>query len=327
MSEWITIDGSAGEGGGQILRTALTLSLVTGKPFRIDNIRAGRAKPGLLRQHLTAVQGAASVGSARVSGAEVGSRALTFEPSQVTGGEYHLAIGTAGSAMLVLQTLLPALLCARQRSQLTIEGGTHNPYAPPFDFTARTFLPVLRRMGASIDARLDAHGFYPAGGGRITVTIDPCRRLAPLTLLDRGPARVRARALVASLPEKIGKRELSIVRERLVLERIDCFVESVATSIGPGNVLFIVVESESVTEVVTGFGMKNVTAEQVAADACDEAERYLRANVPGRSASCRSVADSHGSGRRWCVSDGGADLTHADECERDSAVRERVDRY
>ena len=280
MSNWVTIDGSEGEGGGQLLRTALTLSLVTGRPFSIDSIRAGRAKPGLLRQHLTAVHAAAKVGGARVSGAEVGSRELAFEPSGLSGGEYHLAVGTAGSATLVVQTLLPALLNARQPSRLTIEGGTHNPYAPPFDFVARTFLPALRRMGASVDARLERYGFYPAGGGCITVAIDPCPSLAPLTLMDRGPTRVQARAVVASLPEKIGKRELSVVRERLRLDRTDCRVENVDTSVGPGNVLMIVIEGEVVTEVITGFGMKGVTAEKVASDACDEAESYLRSDIP-----------------------------------------------
>lgn len=280
MSEWITIDGAAGEGGGQVLRTALTLSLVTAKPFRIENIRAGRAKPGLLRQHLTAVQGAAAIGGARTSGAEAGSRLLTFEPSGIRGGDYRVAVGTAGSAMLVLQTLLPALLTAREPSQVTIEGGTHNPLAPPFDFVAHAFLPLLRQMGASVEARLEAHGFYPAGGGRIVVTIEPRQGLKPLSLLKRGPMHVRARALVAALPPKIATRELAIIRERLVLPREDCVVEQVSTSIGPGNVVFIVMEGDPVTEVVTGFGMKNVTAEQVAAEACDEAERYLRANVP-----------------------------------------------
>ena len=280
MSEWITIDGAAGEGGGQVLRTALTLSLITGRPFRIDDIRAGRPKPGLLRQHLTAVNGAAKIGGARTTGAEIGSRLLTFEPSAVRGGDYHVAIGTAGSAMLVLQTLLPALLTARERSQLTIEGGTHNPSAPPFDFVANCFLPLLRQMGASVDARLEAHGFYPAGGGRIVVTIDPIAALRPLTLLERGPVKVRARALVAALPGKIATRELSIIRARLSLDRADASVQKIDTSIGPGNVVFVEIESAAVTEVVTGFGMKNVTAEQVAAGVCDEAEGYLRADVP-----------------------------------------------
>jgi RNA 3'-terminal phosphate cyclase (ATP) len=280
MTDWITIDGSEGEGGGQILRTALALSLVTGRPFRIDGIRAGRKKPGLLRQHLTAVQGAAQVSEARVSGGDLGSRTLSFEPSQVRGGEYRLAVGTAGSATLVLQTVLPALLLARESSRLTLEGGTHNPFAPPFDFLAKTFLPILRRMGASVDVSLDMHGFYPAGGGRFTAAIEPCAALGRLSLLERGATRVTARAIVASLPESIAKRELSIVRERLNLEREQCRVESIDTSVGPGNVLVIVIESETVNELVTGFGEKGVSAEKVASDACDEAQAYMAAGVP-----------------------------------------------
>jgi len=280
MTDWITIDGSAGEGGGQILRTSLALSLVTGKPFRIESIRAGRKKPGILRQHLTAVQAATVVSGARVSGAELGSRSLSFEPSQVQGGEYRLAVGTAGSATLVFQTVLPALLLARTPSRVTLEGGTHNPFAPPFDFLERTFLPVVRQMGAAVDVRLESHGFYPAGGGRFTVAIEPCARFGRLALSDRGPSRVHAKALVASLPENIAKRELSVVRERLGVDRAMCSIEQVDSSVGPGNVLMITIESDISVEVITGFGVKGIQAEKVASDACDEAEKYLRSDVP-----------------------------------------------
>lgn len=280
MRNLVTIDGSEGEGGGQLLRTALTLSLVTGTPFRIERIRAGRGKPGLLRQHLTAVRAAAEIGRARLSGAELGSQDVTFEPSEIRAGSYELAVGTAGSATLVFQTLLPALLSAREPSRLTVEGGTHNPYAPPFDFLEKTFLPVLRLMGACVDVHLERHGFYPAGGGRITVGIDPCPALRPLSLLERGSMRVRAHALVASLSESIGEREMSVVRERLGLDQALCRVETVDTSVGPGNLLMIVAEGETITEVVTGFGIKGVSAEKVASDACDEADRYLRSDVP-----------------------------------------------
>jgi RNA 3'-terminal phosphate cyclase (ATP) len=280
MRDWITIDGSAGEGGGQILRSALALSLVTGRPFRIERIRAGRPRTGLLRQHLTAVQAAARVGAARVTGAEIGSLELTFEPSGLAGGEYQIAVGTAGSATLVLQTLLPALLRAKDPSRLTIAGGTHNPFAPPFDFVATTFLPVLRRMGAAVEARLEAHGFYPAGGGRIVVTIDPCQALSRVALLERGPTRIEARAMVSALPERIGKIELRVAYERFGLDRERSRLECVEDPAGPGNVLMIVVAGDVVTEVITGFGAKGVLAEKVAAGACDEAERYLRADVP-----------------------------------------------
>jgi RNA 3'-terminal phosphate cyclase (ATP) len=233
-----------------------------------------------LRQHLTAVQAAVQVGHARVSGAELGSQSLTFEPSEIQAGEYEFAVGTAGSATLVFQTLLPALLCGRSPSRITAEGGTHNPFAPPYDFLAGTFLPVLGRMGASVTARLERCGFYPAGGGRIVFDIAPCPALRTLTLRDRGATQVRARSLVASLPESIGKRELGIVRERLGLERHLCRVESIEDCVGPGNIVLIAIEGESTTEIVTGFGIKGVSAEKVASDACDEAERYLKTDVP-----------------------------------------------
>ena len=280
MTDAIVIDGSAGEGGGQILRTSLALSLVTGKPFRIERIRAGRKKPGMLRQHLTAVRAAAAVSGARVSGGDLGSRSLSFEPSRVQGGNYRLAVGTAGSATLVFQTILPALLLADASSHITLEGGTHSPFAPPFDFLARTFLPLLRRMGASVDVRLETHGFYPAGGGRFTVDIKPCVSFGQMALSDRGATRVHAKALLAALPENIAKRELSIVRERLGLDRSMCRIEHIDSSIGPGNVLMIGIESDAAVEVVTGFGIKGVSAEDVASAACDEAEKYLRSDVP-----------------------------------------------
>ena len=193
MTQWIDIDGSQGEGGGQILRTSLALSLATGRPFRIDGIRAGREKPGLLRQHLTAVHAAASVSGATVAGAELGSTTLSFEPGPVAGGEYHLAVGTAGSATLVLQTVLPALLRAVEPSELVLEGGTHNPFAPPFDFVAKTFVPVLRRMGADVTMSLERYGFYPAGGGRFSARVAPSA-LRPLSLTRRGERGSRARA-------------------------------------------------------------------------------------------------------------------------------------
>jgi len=280
MLQRVDIDGSQGEGGGQILRTALALSLVTGRPFRIDRIRARRPKPGLLRQHLTAVNAACAISGAHVTGAELSSATLEFTPSRVRGGEYRLAVGTAGSATLVLQAVLPALLTADAPSRLTLEGGTHNPFAPPFDFLAKTFAPLVRRMGAAVDLSLDAHGFYPAGGGRFMVTIEPCRALAPITLHTRGDVSLRARGLVASLPNKIAKRELGVVRQRLGVEREQCAIETIENSVGPGNILLIEIASADVTEVVTGFGMKGVTSEEVASKACDEADAYLAANVP-----------------------------------------------
>src|SRR4030095_11432506 len=215
----ITIDGSFGEGGGQILRTSLGLSLVTGQPFRIDKIRAGRRNPGLLRQHLTAVKAAAKIGQAEVTGVNIGSTQLTFSPGRVAAGCYQFAVGTAGSATLVLQTVLPALLISEDQdreTRLTLEGGTHNPFAPPFDFMTKAFLPLLERMGAQIEARLERYGFYPAGGGRFEIVIRPAKALVPIELNERGKIlNRRATALVAHLPRGIAERELGVGHRKL----------------------------------------------------------------------------------------------------------------
>ncbi|HOX05700.1 MAG TPA: RNA 3'-terminal phosphate cyclase [Planctomycetota bacterium] len=272
----ITIDGSFGEGGGQILRTALGLSLVTGKPFRIEKIRAGRKKPGLLRQHLTAVNAAAEVGRAEVRGAALGSQELSFAPGEVRGGSYRWAIGTAGSATLVLQTVLPALLTAKEPSLLKLEGGTHNPFAPPFDFLQKAFLPLVCRMGPKVDVTLVRPGFYPAGGGCFKVEIQPAAQLSRIDIPERGEIKRRlARALVANLPLHIAMRELAVIGRKLNWPDACLKAEPVEGSAGPGNIVVIEVESEHLTEVFTGFGEKGRPAETVADEAVKEARSYI----------------------------------------------------
>ncbi len=279
--EIVTIDGSAGEGGGQILRSSLALSLVTGKPFCIQNIRAGRAKPGLLRQHLTALTAAARIGHAKVAGAEMGSGTVSFKPGGVEPGEFHFAVGTAGSATLVLQTILPALLTASGPSTLVLEGGTHNPAAPTFDFLAKTFLPTLRRMGPRVEATLERHGFYPAGGGRFRVTVDPVARLAPVDLLERGELRAnRVRLLISSLTKAIAGREKEVIREKTGWPEEMFEIVEVKDSHGPGNVILIECEADHVTEVFAAFGEKGVRGETVADKAVKEARAWLGAGVP-----------------------------------------------
>jgi RNA 3'-terminal phosphate cyclase (ATP) len=212
----ITIDGSEGEGGGQILRTSLALSLVTGQPFRMERIRAKRQKPGLLRQHLTAVEAAKTVGCAEVAGADMNSQTLEFRPELVTPGNYRFAVGTAGSATLVLQTVLPSLLTASATSTSTLEGGTHNPLAPPFDFLARSFMPLIHRMGPCVELELKTPGFFPAGGGRFNARIEPVKQLSRLVLSERGAIRGRrARVWLSKLSPDVAERELAVVRDEL----------------------------------------------------------------------------------------------------------------
>ncbi|HEY0705953.1 MAG TPA: RNA 3'-terminal phosphate cyclase, partial [Polyangia bacterium] len=234
----LVLDGSEGEGGGQILRSALGLALVTGTPIRIENIRAGRPRPGLMRQHVAACHAAAAVGQCSVDEAEVGARTLTFRPRAVRGGHHRFTIETAGSATLVLQTVLPALLMAPAPSHLVLEGGTHNPSAPPFDFLARVFLPIINRLGPQVTAILERPGFYPAGGGRFSVSIQPAKTLQPVALDTRGPVRGRqVRAVVANLPRAIAERELSTLARRLSWRSEELQVEDRSDSLGPGNVV------------------------------------------------------------------------------------------
>lgn len=272
----ITIDGSFGEGGGQVLRTSLALSLVTGKPFRIESIRAKRKKPGLMRQHLTAVNAAVAIGNASVEGNEIGAQALQFIPEGVSPGNYHFAIGSAGSCTLVLQAILPALILAKGPSEIVLEGGTHNPMAPPFDFLERAFLPMLNQMGSNVSISLERHGFYPAGGGRFRVSIEPAVNLEKIELSDRGEIiDKKARALISHIPEKIAHRELKVVRDHFDLDRDSLEAMTVKDSPGPGNVLSLVVESEKLTEVFTGFGERGIPAEKVAQKTVRLARQYL----------------------------------------------------
>lgn len=277
----LTIDGAAGEGGGQILRTALALSMCTGVALHMVNIRARRRNPGLQRQHLAAVQAAAQICAAQVEGANIGSQQLVFVPGAVTAGDYRFDIGTAGSTTLVLQTVLPALLTAAAPSHLTVTGGTHNPLAPSYEFVEQCFLPLLARMGARVALRLLRHGFYPAGGGCIDARITPCARLAPLHLTERGaPGAPAARALVAHLPLHIAQRELEIVHKELAWEHARLHATRVDDCAGPGNVLLLVLPSTNVTEVVTACGQRGVRAEDVAGEAVAQARRYLAGTAP-----------------------------------------------
>ena len=247
----IELDGS--EGGGQILRSALSLSMTSGQPLRIRNIRGRRSRPGLLRQHLTAVRAAAEICAAEVEGAELGSRELAFRPGAIRAGDYAFAIGSAGSCSLVLQTLLPALLAANGESRVRISGGTHNPLAPPADFLRDSWLPLLQRMGAEVDLELLRHGFVPAGGGELL-------------------ARVRPRA---GIPGHVGERELERVRQRLGWSDEERQLEFLAEDQGPGNALLLRIDCEHICATFCAFGQAGVSAERVAEQVATQAIGWM----------------------------------------------------
>lgn len=273
------IDGSQGEGGGQVLRTSLGLSAITGLPFRITKIRAGRAKPGLLRQHLTGVRAVAEICGATVDGDVLGSTALTFTPGAVRPGAYTFEVGTAGSAGLVLQAVLPPLLVADGPSTLVITGGTHNPASPPAPFLEHVLLPLISRMGPQVRLTLDRYGFYPAGGGQYTIEVTP-GPLRPLVLEERGDVRrVEPVAVVANLSRHIAHRELETARRQLGLEPRAGRTDEVRSA-GPGNVVWIAAEAEHLTEVFTAFGRKGASAEEVAGEAATECAQWLASGAP-----------------------------------------------
>ncbi|MBA3459353.1 MAG: RNA 3'-terminal phosphate cyclase [Deltaproteobacteria bacterium] len=281
MTEHLDIDGSRGEGGGQILRTSLALSMLTGKSFAMRNIRANRAKPGLRRQHATAVDAAARLCDATVHGAKVDSRYIEFTPGTITGGDFLVDIGSAGSTTLVVQTLLVPAIASGKPLRATIRGGTHNPMAPPFEFLERVYLPQLRAMGADVSITLDQHGFVDSAGplGQLTLDVRAGGALRPIELVNAGElVECRATAVLSRLPTHIGDRELAVVRERIA-EPLSCTLSEVRGG-GTANVLFIEIERTSSFELVTGFGERGLRAETVAERACDEAAAFLAANVP-----------------------------------------------
>ncbi len=277
----IRIDGAQGEGGGQILRSALSLALCTGQAFRIEHIRARREKPGLLRQHVTAVMAAAEISDADLEGCTVGSSTLTFKPRAVRAGEYSFSIGTAGSCTLVLQTVLAPLLTASAPSIIRISGGTHNKAAPPVDFLTGAFLPVVARMGAIINLKVERHGFYPRGGGLIEAQIAPIPRLQPIELIERGAKRrAYAESYICGVPLHVAERELAVVGNRLNWAADQMKVRGIPSEMGPGNVLVLTLEYEHVTEVFTGFGERGRRAESIAEGTAREAREYLSHEAP-----------------------------------------------
>lgn len=272
----ITIDGSEGEGGGQVLRNAAALSLVTSEPFRITNIRGKRPKPGLMRQHVTAIEAASVIGGAETPGLAVGSTELSFKPGKVTPGDYHFAVGTAGSTSLVLQTVLMPLIFADAPSRLVLEGGTHNMMAPPFEFLERAFLPIINRMGPTVTAKLIRHGFYPRGGGRVEVEITPAP-LRRIECVDRGALISRsAMAYIAGLSDEIAEREIKEAKKRLPDWPEDAFaIRTLPESVGPGNIVMIEAAYETVTEISSGFGKLGASSESIAKDAARRVAGFM----------------------------------------------------
>ncbi len=279
----LTLSGQ--NGGGQILRSSLTLSMLTGQPFRLARIRGARPKPGLARQHLTCVKAAAEICDAAVDGAEMGSTEIIFHPGTIKAGHYHFAIGTAGSTTLLAQTLLPALWQADGTSTLTLEGGTHNPMAPPMDYLTRVYLPLLKQMGISVEASLDRYGFVPAGGGLVRFEIPGNQKPIPIEILERGEEiERRIHCLNAHIPPEVAQRETRAVLKHLDWPENTIFIEAPENSDCPGNVLAAEVTFANVSERVTAFGTHGKGSNRVAQEVAKMMTNYLHSEaVVGRN--------------------------------------------
>jgi RNA 3'-terminal phosphate cyclase (ATP) len=288
----IDIDGSHGEGGGQILRTALALSCLFRKPFRIANIRRNRKKPGLQPQHLTCVRAAQAITDAKVAGDHTGSAELVFSPGEVTAGDYSFDVGTAGSTLLVLQALLPPLLLSETGSTVTLTGGTHVPFSPSYHYVAGVFLPALAKLGVTVHLSIESYGFYPRGGGKIRAEICPAGKIHPMIIPERGRLReITGFSAVGGLPGSIAERQrkaaVETIRSGIGGPGPGARIELLnAPTPGRGTFLFLRAESGNSVAGFTALGAIGKSAETVGEEAArnfldyQSADAALDPNLP-----------------------------------------------
>jgi RNA 3'-terminal phosphate cyclase (ATP) len=282
----VKIDGSYGEGGGQILRSALAFSAILQRPLMVHHIRARRKNPGLRPQHLKGVEALAQITEAEVQGAHIGSETVTFIPKNIIAGDYRFEVGngkkSAGSVTLLLQTLLPPLCFTRVPSRLTLVGGTHVPWSPPFQYLSEVFSPILCSMGISVEAAIDRWGWYPQGGGIIQVEIKPTPQFKSISLLDRGTLRkIRGLSAACNLPKHVAERQKDYALRRIEREmKMDAEIvvlDNVPGS-GPGSFFFLVAESEKVIAGFSSLGERGKPAEEVAKEALDSLKDYIESD-------------------------------------------------
>ena len=285
----IYIDGSYGEGGGQVLRTSLSLATITGQPIRIERIRAGRKKPGLAAQHLTGVRAAAAICNAQVQGDELGSTNLEFTPSySVQAGKYTFDVSdaregrSAGAVTLVLQTILLPLALARGDSQIILRGGTHVAYSPSLSYIEQVYLPILKRMGVQAEVRLHRWGWYPQGGGEVELHVSGGSTLTSINLLERGQLQeVRGLAVVTQLPSHIPQRMASRAENLLHEAHLKATVRPLRErGVAPGAGIFLTAEYEDSLAGFGALGRLGLPADKVAEIACQELLNFHKTNAP-----------------------------------------------
>jgi RNA 3'-phosphate cyclase len=278
----IQIDGSYGEGGGQILRTALGLSAILRKPFSLFHIRSKRKNPGLQAQHLAAVEALARITEAQTEGVRFGSQRIVFIPQKILPGEYQFEVRTAGSITLLLQAIFLPLCFSNGISSVTLIGGTHVQWSPSFHYFSEVFLPTLEGLGVSAVANIEKWGFFPKGGGRIQLKINPIQELRPISLVDRGSLKkIRGISAISNLPRHVAdrqkeqalrriQRELQIGGEIAILDNVH--------SNGPGSFLFLLAEYQRVLAGFSSIGVRGKPAEKVADEAVDSLKDYLESD-------------------------------------------------
>ncbi len=278
--EWIEIDGSQGEGGGQILRTCLSLAACLKKALRIVKIRHGRNKPGLMRQHLACVEAMKLLINAQVKGAMIGSSEIEFIPDKIVAGKYQFSVGSAGSTTLLFQTLLPVLMRTGVNTCLQLTGGTHNPMAPGFDFIRTVFLPVLAQIGLAYQINISRYGFYPVGAGVWQIELLPAATYRSINLIQRGQLlRKQGRCISANIPGHVIEREQRQLLKLLKWPSDSILIEQV-DSLGAGNVVALSLGYEYGNEWVESIGRVGVSAEQIAKQAVHKLKCSQKLEVP-----------------------------------------------
>jgi RNA 3'-terminal phosphate cyclase (ATP) len=278
----IEIDGSYGEGGGQILRTALALSAILRRPFTIHHIRSKRKNPGLQAQHLEAVEALAQITEAHTEGVRFGSQKITFIPQKILPGDYQFEIRTAGSITLLLQAIFLPLCLAHGTSMLTLVGGTHVPWSPSFHYFSEVLLPTLKWMGVCAEAAIEKWGFYPRGGGKIRLKINPVHELKPVFLIGRGSLKkIHGLSAISNLPKHVAERQkdqaLKRIQEELKRDvEIDVLYD--VTSNGPGSFLFLLAEYEKTLAGFSSLGSRGKPAEKVADEAVDALKNHIESD-------------------------------------------------
>ncbi|MEW6003201.1 MAG: RNA 3'-terminal phosphate cyclase [Nitrospirota bacterium] len=265
----IELDGSFGEGGGQVLRTALGLSCLLNKSFHIFNIRKKRKKPGLMPQHLMGIRASKLISGANVSGDSEGSQELFFEPVEVKSGDYFFDIGTAGSTSLLLQAILPPLVFAKGRSFITLKGGTHVPFSPPFHYISEVFIPTLEKIGIMLETRIENYGFYPRGGGKISVDVNPSGGVIGINFLERGGIkRIKGTSGVGNLPLHIAERQRDAALRILATEELFAEIETLSVpASGHGTFIFLKIEADDCIAGFSSLGERGKRAELVGEEA------------------------------------------------------------